>query len=115
MVPAPVTSRARLLSIAKQVCRSVTPTAPRASMTLNTCDSFRRWSYAGTGRRFASSRRASCSKAAKPHANTTLMEPRANGGPTGYQARVATLVPACPTEHEMSAYDLQKTPTRDVY
>jgi hypothetical protein len=55
-----VTCRASARNVAKHACRSVTPTAPRASSTLNTCDSFSRWSYAGMGSRCSSSRFASC-------------------------------------------------------
>jgi hypothetical protein len=59
----PVTSLARARMVAKQSARSVTPTAPRASSTLKAWLHFSSMSYAGTGRRLDSIRRA-CKAAA---------------------------------------------------
>ncbi len=62
------TRRARPRMVAKQPARSVTPTAPRASSTLNAWLSRSSWPYAGIGSRASSSRPASCAQArSKPY------------------------------------------------
>lgn len=59
------TRRARPRMVAKQPARSVTPTAPRASSTLNAWLSRSSWPYAGIGSRASSSWPASCAPGAK--------------------------------------------------